>query len=88
MPERLDLASKEYQFRFKKPDGAHVIALWAEQKATWTLKAEAPTGDERVIGRDGDDITPEGLEDGVEFTLESDQGPIYLVGKISVTRAK
>ncbi len=88
VPERLDLASKEYQLRFKKPDGAHVIALWAEQKATWTLKAEAPTGDERVVGRDGDDITPEGLADGVEFTLESDQGPIYLVGKISVTRTK
>ena len=37
-----------------------------------------------AIRRDGAEITPAGLSDGVQLTLESDDGPIYLVGDITV----
>ena len=38
----------------------------------------------RVLARDGAEITPAGLSDGAQLTLEPDDGPIYLVGDIAV----
>lgn len=83
-PETLALGAGEHGLRFQRPDGSQVIALWAEQRATWLLRAEGP-GDARVLGRDGSGLTPAGLSDGAQLTLEPDDGPIYLVGDIVVT---
>ena len=82
--ETISLGAGEHGLRFRRPDGSQVIALWAEQRATWSLRAEGP-GDARVLGRDGADLTPAGLSDGAQVTLELDDGPIYLVGDIAVT---
>ena len=60
-----------------------MTALWAERPSIWLLQG---SGNVRVVGRDGDDITPEDLPDGAELTLGFDDGPIYLVGDISVSR--
>jgi hypothetical protein len=83
-PETIALGAGEHGLRFQRPDGSQVTALWAEQKATWLLRTEGP-GDARVLGRDGSDVTPAGLSDGAQLTVESDDGPIYLVGDIAVT---
>jgi hypothetical protein len=84
LPETIPLGLREHGLRFQRPDGSQVTALWAEQAATWLLQAVGPD-DASVVGRDGDDITPQGLADGAELTLESDEGPIYLIGDISVS---
>jgi hypothetical protein len=83
-PETVALGAGEHGLRFQRPDGSQITALWAEQKATWLLRTEGP-GDARVLGRDGSDVTPAGLSDGAQLTVESDDGPIYLVGDIAVT---
>jgi hypothetical protein len=83
-PESLTLNPGEHGLRFQRPDGSQVTALWGEEAATWLLRAEG-SGDARVLSRDGADITPAGLSDGVELTLDSDDGPVYLVGDVSVT---
>jgi hypothetical protein len=41
--------------------------------------------DARVIGRDGSDLTPQDLAHGAQVTLQPDDGPIYLLGDVSVT---
>ena len=83
-PETIALGAGEHGLRFERADGSQVTALWAEQKATWLLRAEGPD-DARVLGRDGSDLTPEGLADGAQLTVESDDGPIYLLGGVTVT---
>jgi len=82
-PETLSLGAGEHGLRFRRPDGSQVTALWAEQTATWLLRSEGP-GDAHVLGRDGAELTPAGLSDGALLTLESDDGPIYLIGNIAV----
>jgi hypothetical protein len=82
-PETIPLGAGEHGLRFRRPDGSHVTALWAEQTATWLLRTEGPS-DARVLGRDGADLTPAGLSDGGLLTVEPDDGPIYLVGDIAV----
>ena len=52
---------------------------------TAELLKKRGSGEARGVGRDGDDIPPEGLADGVDLTIEPDGGPIYLVGDISVS---
>lgn len=84
-PETVALNSREHGLRFERPDSSQVMALWAEQTATWLLRAEGQSTDAQVLGRDGDDITPEGLADGARVTVEADDGPIYLLGDIAVT---
>ncbi len=37
-----------------------------------------------MLGRDGAELTPVGLSDGAQLTLEPDDGPIYLIGDITV----
>ncbi|MBW1762885.1 MAG: hypothetical protein JRG67_16640 [Deltaproteobacteria bacterium] len=83
-PETVALGAGEHGLRFEPRGGSQVTALWAEQRATWLLRAEGP-GDARVLGRDGSDLTPAGLSDGAQLTVESDDGPVYLVGDITVT---
>lgn len=82
-PETIPLGAGEHALRFVRPDGTQVTALWAEQSAAWSLRGEVP--DARVLGRDGDDVTPADLSDGAQMTLEPDDGPIYLVGDVTVT---
>ncbi len=84
-PETLALPAREHGLRFQRPDGSHVTALWGELKTTWSLRADGSTAAAKVLGRDGSDLTPAGLSDGVQWTLEPDDGPIYLVGEITVT---
>ena len=83
-PETAALGVGKHGLRFQRPDGSQVTALWAEQEATWLLHTEG-SGDARVLSRDGDDITPAGLSGGAQMTIESDDGPIYLIGDIAVT---
>lgn len=87
-PESLPLGPGEHALRFERPDSSQVTALWAEQKATWSLRAEGSLGDAQVRGRDRTDLTPVGLSEGVQWTLEPDDGPIYLIGEISVTKGR
>jgi polysaccharide biosynthesis protein PslG len=84
-PEALALDPGEHGLSFQRPDGSQVVALWAEHRATWLLRAEGQSDTAEVLGRDGSDITPAGLSDGAELTLDPDDGPIYLVGDIGVT---
>ncbi|MBW2191411.1 MAG: hypothetical protein JRG93_17840 [Deltaproteobacteria bacterium] len=84
-PESLALGAGEHGLRFERPDGSQVTALWGEQRATWLLSTEGQSSDARVLARDGSNITPAGLSDGAQMTVESDDGPIYLVGDIAVT---
>jgi hypothetical protein len=37
-----------------------------------------------VIARDGTDVTPADLPDGARVTLAPDDGPIYLLGDITI----
>lgn len=83
-PETVALEPGEHGLRFQRVDGSQVLALWAEQEATWLIRAEEQP-DARVIGRDGSDLTPENLVDGAQVTLQPDDGPIYLLGDVSVT---
>ena len=83
-PEAVELSTGKHGLRFVRPDGSEVTALWGEQEATWLLRAEG-SGDARVLSRDGADITPAGLSEGAQITIESDDGPIYLIGDIAVT---
>jgi hypothetical protein len=84
-PEALTLGTGEHALRFVRPDDVPVIALWAEQEATWMLRTREGAGDAHVMARDGTDVTPDGLTDGVRLTLAADEGPIYLLGEIMVT---
>ncbi len=83
-PEPLTLPPGEHGLAFERPDGLRVVALWGEQETTWLLRANAQTDRERIVGRDGSDLTPAQLSDGVQFTLDPDDGPIYLLGDIEV----
>jgi hypothetical protein len=87
-PEIVPLGAGEHALRFDRPDGSQVTALWAEQRATWSLRAEGSSGRPQILGRDGTDLTPSGLANGVQWTLDPDDGPIYLVGAISVESAR
>ena len=82
-PETIPLGAGEHALHFVRPDGAQITALWAEQSATWLLTAQG-SPDAWVLGRNGDDQTPAGISDGAEITVESDDGPIYLIGDIAV----
>ncbi len=82
-PETIPLGAGEHALRFVRPDGTQVTALWAEQSATWLLRAHG-SGDARVLARNGDDQTPAGLSNSAQVTLEPDDGPIYLVGDVTV----
>lgn len=62
-----------------------VTALWPEDAAQWRLVAEEAGA--RVLARDGADVTPPGLQRGLQVRLHSDEGPIYLVGDVSVLPA-
>gem|GEM_PF-4133927 len=84
-PETMALGAGEHGLRFALPDGSQIIALWAEQKATWLLRTEGDN-DGRVLRRDGTDITPAGLADGAQVTVDPDDGPMYLVGDVAVMR--
>lgn len=79
--EELPLGRREHGLRFEREDGSQVIALWAEQDATWSLIGD---DDARVIGRDGSDLTPVDLSEGAELSVASDDGPIYLVGDVGL----
>jgi hypothetical protein len=62
-----------------------VVALWSEREATWRLRARRSAA--RVLARDGADVTPRGLARGVRFTLAPDDGPVYLIGPITIRAA-
>ena len=62
-PEILALGAGEHALRFELPIDSQVTALWAEQKATWSLRAEGPSGEAQVRGRDGTDLMPDGLSE-------------------------
>jgi hypothetical protein len=79
--ETLVLGVGEHGLRFERRDGTRVIALWAEQDTTWSLRGDAEA---RVLARDGSDLTPAMLSEGAQLTVASDDGPIYLVGSIAV----
>ncbi|KPK15919.1 MAG: hypothetical protein AMJ62_07980 [Myxococcales bacterium SG8_38] len=84
--ETLVLGSGEHGLRFERDDGSEVIALWSEQQATWAIRSESQ--DAQVLGRDGSDLTPATLPDGAELTVESDDGPIYLIGSVTVSSGR
>jgi hypothetical protein len=80
--ETLELGSAEHGLRFERTDGLQVIALWAEQDTTWSLLGDE---DARVLSRDGSDLTPANLSEGAQLSVLSDDGPIYLIGNVTVT---
>ncbi|MGD8607040.1 MAG: hypothetical protein PVH21_07085 [Myxococcales bacterium] len=80
--ETLSLGPAEHGLRFERGDGSQVIALWAEQDTTWSLLGDA---DASVRGRDGSDLTPANLAGGAQLPIASDDGPIYLIGNVSVS---
>jgi hypothetical protein len=59
-----------------------ITALWSEDTAMWRLLAGSEGA--RVLARDGSEITPADLEEGLQIRLHSDDGPIYLAGDIDV----
>ena len=59
-----------------------ITALWSDDTALWRLEAHAPTA--RVVARDGTDMTPPQLAQGLQLRVRADDGPIYLVGDIAV----
>ncbi len=73
-------------------DGAHglvfrtragrVIALWAEQAATFRLRARRRGA--KVVARDGADVTPADLSSVASFTLDADEGPVYVLGPVAI----
>ena len=79
--ETLALGPAQHGLRFEQTDGLQVIALWSEQEVTWSLRGDA---DARVLSRDGSDLTPENLAEGAQLTIASDDGPIYLIGNVTV----
>jgi hypothetical protein len=85
--ETIPLGGGEHALRFVRTDGTQITALWAEQSATWLLRAKG-SGGASVLGRDGNDLTPAGLSDGVQLTIEADDGPIYLVGDVTVLKVE
>ncbi len=82
------LGEGEHMSTFERRGGMNVAALWAEQAVTWRLAPQPNAGDVRVISRDGDDVTPEGIADGVQITVDSDDGPIYVLGNVLVSSVK
>jgi hypothetical protein len=81
-----------YRHRRRLPEGQHglvfrrnhsrLVALWTEAPATWVLRARRP--DAVVLDRDGTALTLSGLDRGATFSLEPDDGPIYLIGRIRI----
>jgi len=61
---------------------APITALWSDDTALWHLEAHAPTA--QVLARDGSDMTPARLSEGLQLRVHADDGPIYLVGDIAV----
>jgi hypothetical protein len=84
LSEELMLGTAEHGLLFERADGSQVTALWGEQQATWMLRAEAEA-QVKILARDGSDMTPDNLSGGAQLTVEADDGPIYLIGDISVT---
>lgn len=78
---RLRLGEEAHGLLFRHR-ARRIVALWTERAATWRLRSKLPTA--RVLARDGTDVTPAGLAQGTFVTLEPDQGPLYLLGPISV----
>lgn len=60
--------------------------LWAEQEAQWRVSSHGSAV--KVLSRDGRDQTPPGVAagEGGEIHLLPDDGPIYLVGDIQLSR--
>jgi hypothetical protein len=83
-PEPLTLGAGEHGLVFSPPDGRRVVALWSEQETTWLLRRGGEGGDGRIVGRDGADLTPADFSDGVRVTVATDDGPIYLLGDVTV----
>jgi hypothetical protein len=86
-PESLPVGARKHGLRFVLPDSSTVTALWAEQTTTWSIRVVEPSDQTRVLGRDGTDITPDNLVDGAQLEIEPDDGPVYLVGDITVETA-
>ncbi len=82
----LSLAAGEHGVVFDGGQG-RVTALWTESEASWTIH---PTADEvHIVGRDGDDVTPEGAPDGsLSVSLQSEGGPIYIAGDFDIESGK
>jgi hypothetical protein len=79
----LPLAAGEHGVVFRGAGGRRVAALWSTAAADFRLRAKGKAT--RVLALDGSDITPPGLDRGeAVLTLEPDDGPIYLLGRIRV----
>ncbi len=79
----LTLPPGQHGLVFRPRGGGRVVALWAEQRAVWRLRARGRRP--RVLARDGHDVTPPELaRGGALLALEPDEGPVYLVGRIGV----
>lgn len=80
-PKSLALGAREHGLVFRCPDGRRIVALWGEQEASWILRA---AGAARVVSREGVELTPADLSQGVRWTLDPDDGPIYLIGDVTI----
>jgi hypothetical protein len=77
----LALGSDEHGLVFE--DGARrITALWSEGTVLWRLIAAEEKA--RILARNGSDLTPAGLERGLQIRVHSADGPIYLVGNVEV----
>lgn len=83
-PQPLALSAGEHGLLFKPPNGPPVVALWTEQETTWILRATGEPDFARIVGRDGKDLTPAALSAGIHWTLDPDDGPIYLIGEVTI----
>jgi hypothetical protein len=63
-------------------DAGPVTALWSAGTALWRVEGHSPTA--RILARDGSDMTPARLAQGLQLRVSADDGPIYLVGDIAV----
>jgi hypothetical protein len=77
----LALGEGEHGLSFETA-GRPVTALWSEETGQWRL--EAKEAGVRMLSRDGRDVTPAALEDGLQVRLRSEDGPIYLLGGVAV----
>jgi polysaccharide biosynthesis protein PslG len=79
----LALPPGQHGLVFRPRGGGRIVALWAEQRAVWRLRARGRRP--RVLEREGRDVTPPALvRGGALLVLEPDEGPVYLVGRIGV----
>jgi hypothetical protein len=79
----LALPAGQHGLVFRPRGGGRVVALWAEERAVWRLRARGRRP--RVLARDGRDVTPPAFgRGGTVLTLDPDEGPVYLVGRIGV----